>query len=514
MNQTAQNQPVVTLDQRLTLDQFMTIVRGEARISFSPAYEKRVRHSTAIVQALVEEGRIVYGVTTGFGSNSTQVISTEDAATLQENILLSHATSLGAPMTEPVVRATLLMMLCNGGQGHSGVRLETLERIAWFLNEGLYPFAPAEGSVGYLSPEAHISLALTGKGSFLVGGAVVPAAEVFARVGLKPYPLSYKEGLFLISGTTSVTGFAAVALDRMLQAVVSADLIAAMTLEVSKATLKAFDPRVMGVRRQSWQGETAAQLLRILGDSEICRHFLDYRLQDALSLRCVPQLHGTAKKRLYGIRETLEDEFASCCDNPITWGTPEEPLAISSGNPDSSYVGMEMDTAAIAAAMVAKMSERRTNRLIDGSISGNPYFLVSQPGLNSGLMITQYTQAGLLNDMKRLSLPAVVDNIPTCANQEDYVAMGYNAAKKALECAEKLEQILAIELLAAYQSYPYLPQDLARSQTTEALCQLIATKVPLLREDVFLYPHIQSLISLINSGALRRTAENILGPLV
>jgi len=214
---------------------------------------------------------------------------------------------------------------------------------------------------------------------------------------------------------------------------------------------------------------------------------------------------------LYDALKTLEIEMNSCTDNPIVWGENGDGEAISGGNPDSSFVGLEMDSAAMAATMVAKMSERRNNRLIDGNLSENPWFLVNNPGLNSGLMIPQYTQAGLLNDMKILSTSSVIDNIPTCGNQEDYVAMGYNASKKAVAIAEKLEYILAIELLSAYQSYQYLDKKLKRSSATDAVYNKIAETVPIMEEDMYLYPHIEKLRELIHNGDILRIVEDIVG---
>lgn len=499
----------------INLDKFMAIIRDKDYVSFSESYKDRINKSRKLVEKWVEENRVIYGVTTGFGANSTKTISQKDAEQLQKNIVISHSTSVGRQMTEEEVRAVMLMVLLNIGSGYSGVRLETMERYRSFLNHQIYPFAPRDGSVGYLSPEAHIAMTVIGEGMAIRGGEIVNASEVLTGNGIDAeYKLSYKEGLALVSGTTSVTGMAAIALYDIIKAVKTADIISAMTIEVSKSTLRAFDERVMSVRQHEMQINTADNIRRILKDSGIAEEYYNYRLQDALSIRCVPQLHGAAKKTLYDAKITIENEMKSSTDNPVIWYDEEDSDVISCGNPDSSFVGLEMDSVAIAATMVAKMSERRNNRLIDGNLTENPWFLVKVPGLNSGLMIPQYTQAGLLNEMRILSTSSTIDNTPTCGNQEDYVANGYNASKKAIEIAEKLEYILAIELLSAYQSYQFLDSNLKKSSVTQSVYDEISKKVPILEEDAYLYPYIEHLRNLIHEGTILKIAEAKIGKIL
>ncbi len=495
----------------MKIQDFIDIVRNKKNVKFTSAYKNRVNKSRQLVEKWVEQDRVMYGITTGFGANSTKTISKEDAETLQRNIIISHSTSVGEPMKEEEVRATMLMILQNAGQGYSGIRLATLDRYKEFLNYGFIPFAPKEGSVGYLSPEAHIALAVMGEGKMIENGQVIDSLKALEENNLSKYDLSYKEGLILVSGTTSVTGLAAIAIYDIINSVKTADVIGAMTLEVSKGTLRAYDERLMSVRAHKYQLETAKNIRNILEGSEITKANYAYRLQDALSIRCIPQLHGAVKKTLYDALDTLEIEMNSCTDNPIIWGEGNDGEAISGGNPDSSFIGLEMDSVAMAATMVAKMSERRNNRLVDGNLSENPWFLVNNPGLNSGLMIPHYTQAGLLNDMKILSTSSVIDNIPTCGNQEDYVAMGYNSSKKAIAIAEKLEYILAIELLSAYQSYQYIDNNLKKSTVTKAIYNEIAKTIPIMKDDIYLYPHIEKLRELIHSGKLLKIAESIIG---
>ena len=325
--------------------------------------------------------------------------------------------------------------------------------------------------------------------------------------------LSSKEGLALVSGTTSATAMAALALYDMQQAAKSADVIGAMSLEALKGVMNAFDERVMSVRPHQDQADTAENVRRILSDSGVIAKYRGSRVQDALSLRCIPQLHGAAKKTLADARKTIEIEINSCCDNPILWPEEGNEDVISACNADSAYVGMEMDSACIAAVSLAKMSERRNNRIVDGSLSGYPWFCIKEPGLNSGLMIPQYTQAGLLNEMRMLATPSTIDNTPTCGNQEDYVAMGYYACKKAGPMAEKLEYVLAMELLSAFQVQQFVDPDVARSSATAAVLAEIGAHVPVMEQDMLLYPHIEYLKDFIHSGELLRVAESVTGAL-
>ncbi|SHJ64110.1 histidine ammonia-lyase [Geosporobacter subterraneus DSM 17957] len=510
----AQEIQKVILGGQISIEEFIAVARHGAMVEFSDSYITRVKKARDLVEKWTEEGRVMYGVTTGFGALCTQFISKEETAELQRNIILSHAVSVGEPLGIEEVRGTMLMVLLNVGQGYAGARIETMELYRQFLNRGVTPFAPKEGSVGYLSPEAHMALVLIGEGKAYYKGELLSSQEALRRAALSPIVLSSKEGLTLVSGTTSVTAIGALALYDMINASMTADVIGAMTLEVLKGTTKAFNERLMQVRPHADQQNTAANVRKVLEDSSIAKHFEEHRLQDALSLRCIPQLHGAAKKTLKDALKTIEIEMNACCDNPIIWPVGEDGETISGCNADSSYVGIEMDSACIAATMIAKMSERRNNRLVDGNLSPYPWFLIKNPGLNSGLMIPQYTQAGLLNDMKILSHPATVDGVPTCGGQEDYVAMGYNASKKARQIAEKLEFILAIELLSVFQAHQFMEDGLYPGSASKAVLDEIAQSVPKMEEDLYLYPHINHLRDLIHTGRIIDLVEEKIGRLV
>jgi len=504
----------VELGDMATLETLVAVARAKAEVGFSDTYCQRVNRSRTLAEKWIREGRVMYGITTGFGALCDRVISEEETAQLQKNIILSHSTSVGEPLSIEQTRAVMFMMLQNMGQGFSGVSLALLERIRLMLNLDLIPFAPREGSVGYLSVEAHIGMAIIGLGKIFENGIPVESRLVLHKHGLEPFVLGAKEGLALISGTTSPTALAALAIFDMKTSTFSADIIGALSLEANHGNIKAFDERLMQARPYAEQGNTAANVRTLLQDSEVIKASEGHRLQDALSLRAMPQLHGAVKRIIQDSVRTVEEEMNTCSDNPIIWPEGDDGHAMSGCHCDSSYVGLAMDSAAIAATTLAKMSERRNYRLITEHLSGMPWFLIQNPGLNSGLMIPQYTQAGLLNDMKILSHPASVDSIPTCGGQEDYVAMGYNAAKKALSVAEKLEYILAIELLSVYQAHQFLDPGVKPSSVTAAILKEIGKHIPVSSQDQFLYPHMEYLKSLIHSGRLVEIAEGYVGAML
>lgn len=500
-------------NKQLTIDEFVAVARHHLPVKFSKQYIDRVIASRKLVEKWSDEERVMYGVTTGFGVLCTEAISKEDIATLQRNIVLTHATSVGEQMPIEEVRAIMLMILQNTGLGYSGIRLETVELIRQCLNLGLTPFVPRDGSVGYLSVEGHIAVSLIGEEKIFYQGEWLNSKKALEKAGLSPLTLAAKEGLALLNGATSPTALAALSLYDMLKAAKSADIIASMSLEVLKGTLRAFDEKVMNLKLHTQQRDTAQNIRRLLADSQIAQSHIDHRLQDALSLRAIAQLHGAVKKTLADAKISIENEINSCSDNPVIMPDGDDGYAMSSCNCDAAYVGLEIDSASIATTMLAKMSERRNVRLIDGNLSGYPWFLVKKPGLNSGLMIPQYTQAGLLNEMKMLSMPAVVDNISTCGGQEDYVSMGYNSAKKAASIVSKLEYILAIELLSVFQAHQFIEQEFTAGRTSQAVLQEIKKSVPVMKDDIYLYPHILTIKKLINDGTLINIVEKEIGEL-
>lgn len=496
-----------------SVEEFIAVARYGAVVNFSEEYCKRVKKSRALVEKFLEENRIVYGLTTGFGDNVRTTISPEDAEKLQINIIRSHACSVGEPLEKEVVRGIQLMMLLNTGKGYSGVSIELLELIKNLLNNDIVPYAPGEGSIGYLGVEGHIALVLLGEGKAWYKGELLEGCEALKKAGLKPIRVKCKEGLALLNGSTSVTAIAILAIYNAIQATKIADIAGALRYEALEGTIKACDERLIGRKKHIEQSRTAENLLTILKDSEILAACKDLKVQDAYSLRCTPHIHGAVKRTLRESLEAIVEEMNSCSDNPIIFPESEDDgIALMGGNFDGSYVGIHADSACIAMATLAKLSERITDRLVNRHLSGLPAFLVKNPGLNNGYMIPQYTAAGLVGEIKVLSHPSSIDNIPTCASQEDPVSLAYFASKKAYEVSKKLEYIITIEIMTEVQALDFIP-NLKPSKTIQAVYNLVREKVPTVDNDRPFYPDIQNIKELIHEGILLKTVEDIVGNL-
>ena len=498
----------VILDRDLSLEQLICVSRFNSPVEFSEPYLERVKRARKTVEDKVRNNEVVYGTTTGFGSLVSKVIPSSQAEELQKNIVITHAVSVGEPLKEEAVRAIMLIALESYGVGVSGVRPETLEQYKEMLNRGVTPYVPCHGSVGYLTIEAHIASVAIGEGKAYFEGELLPAGEALERAGLKPLVLSYKEGLSLTNGNISVTALSGLAIYDLLNCAKAADCVAAVSFEALHGLTTAYDERIMRVRGQREQTVTADNMLRLLEGSDICRDSIGTHVQDALSLRCIPQAHGAAKRILNDAARTIKTELTATGDNPIFL---EDGTALSNGNPDGGFEGLAMDSCCIAAAYLAKISERRNNRFIDENLSGYPAYLVKEPGLNSGLMIPQYAQAGILNEMRMLAIPATIDDVPTSANQEDYVSMAFNACQKARKSAELLEYVLAIELFSGFQAQQFIPSDKKRGKGTDAILKLLKNEIKVMDKDYYLHPDIERIRELIHSGELVKAAEDAAG---
>lgn len=497
----------VVLNGEVGLGDFMKIVRGGAQVEFGPDYVGRVNSARALVEKFVKENVMIYGVTTGLGENVKRVIPENEAEIYQKNMIRTHCTTVGEPLDEEAVRAVMLMMLLNMGSGYAGVRLGLLSQIAELLNRGIVPRAPMHGSVGYLGVEAHIALVLMGEGQAWFRGELLPGGRALEAAGLKPWVFGYKEGLSVISGGTSATALAAIAAADMQNLLDCADIASACTLEALGGNLTAFDERVMGVKKQPEQSVTASKIRAILKDSGIIAELGGRNLQDALSLRCIPQAHGAARRAINDAMEVVARELNSCDDNPIIHPSG---AALSGCNCDAGFVGIESDALCIAAVYLCKISERRTDRLVNEHVSGLPPFLAPNPGENNGYMIVQYSSAGILGELRALSFPASVDSIPTCAFQEDYVSMGYNAALKARKAAGLAEYVISNELLTAAQALEMrMKEGLQPSSVTKAVHSLIREGSSFMERDHYIYPEQEWAWKAVHSGRLAKIAENI-----
>lgn len=506
-------QKPVVLGGETTLDELIRVARYHAPVSFSPEYEERVNRCRAHVDRFSREGKAIYGLTTGLGDNWKRFIPEESRAIIQRNHIHAHTCSVGEPIAEECTRSMMFVMLCHFGAGHTGIRLETLNLIRDMLNAGVHPLVPAHGSVGYLTLEGHIGMVMIGEGQAYYQGELLPGAEALRRAGLKPVTLSSKEGLIIISGTTSVTAFGALALYDAVTLCLTADIAGSFTLEVLKGTLMAMDERIMNARPHPDQINTAANIRAILKDSPILERWRGHRVQDALSIRCMPQLHGPVKKAVKDGLATLAIELNSSVDNPLIFDDEQEGgVALMGCNADGSYVGMACDTATIAITDLCKMSNARIDRMLNELVSELPAFLNRNAEFNDGLMMIQYATAGLQGELRVLSHPAVVDNLTTCANQEDYVNMGYNAAKKAYDAMNLAKYILAAELICDGQALDCY-DDRSCSAGTLSVYKLLRSVVPSMDDDEALTPYLEAVAHQISEREYLDAVEAVTGKL-
>lgn len=484
---------------RLTTDEVAAIAtNGKIKVGFSNSALSRVVNSRKTIERIIKSGKPVYGVTTGFGNFKNKIISSKDIGALQENLLRSHSVGVGKPLSPEAVRAILMVRINSLSQGYSGIRKETLLLAVSFLNKGVTPFVPSQGSVGSsgdLAPLSHIGLVLIGEGKAWFEGKLISGAQALHRARLKPIKLEAKEGLAWNNGTSAMTGIGSLSLERMKKLIALADLACAMTLEAVCGVSGAFDPGIHLLRPHPGQIASAKNIKRYIEGSKLIDS-VSHRVQDSYSLRCAPQVHGAVREAVFYVDSIVQRELNSVTDNPIIFSNPDR--AISGGNFHGEPVAIAMDTLGIAAAEIANISERRTAKLMDASTNeGLPMFLVpnEKAGLHSGLMIAQYTAAALVSENKVLSHPASVDSIPTSANQEDHVSMGTIGARKAAEIVENAENVLAVEFLSAVQGIDFRgPKKLGK--ITKEAYQLIRSSVPFINNDRELWRDIEKVRAL------------------
>jgi histidine ammonia-lyase len=480
------------------------VARERRRVELAPEAVDRMRASRAVVEQVVAEGRTVYGVTTGFGDLATIRIEPNQTAELQRNLVRSHAAGVGEPLAVEAVRAMLLLRANALAIGLSGIRPEVVQLLVDMLNGEVHPVVPSRGSVGAsgdLAPLAHLALVLIGEGEALREDAGPGAGgEVLARAGLRPVTLEAKEGLALLNGTQLMASLAALALADGRRLADSADVIGAMSLEAMEGTAAAFDAALVGARPHPGQVVAATRLRDLLAGSEIAASHADtdHRVQDAYSLRCMPQVHGAVRDALDQLERVLAIEMNAATDNPLVFPSGE---VISGGNFHGEPLALAIDYAKIAITELASISERRSARLVDAHLSGLPAFLTDEPGLRSGLMIAQYAAAALVNELQTLSHPASVDSIPTSANQEDHVSMGATGALHLREVVDRAETVLAIEALLAAQGLDFR-RPLRPGAGVERAHAAVRERVPHLGDDRPPADDIATLRTLIHDGAL------------
>ncbi len=501
----------------VSFENVLAVARGGAGVELSADAVTAIERARKAVEALAAAPRPAYGISTGFGALATRHIPTERRAQLQRSLVRSHAAGSGPEVEREVVRALMLLRLSTLATGHTGIRLETARTMAAMLTHGITPVVREYGSLGCsgdLAPLSHCALALMGEGEVRdARGDLVPAADALRAAGLEPVELAAKEGLALINGTDGMLGMLVMAIEDLRTILRTADVAAAMSVEAQLATDRVFAADLQALRPHPGQAASAENLSRILADSGVVASHRGpdcNRVQDAYSLRCSPQVHGAARDTVDHAARVAERELDSAVDNPVVL---DDGRVESNGNFHGAPVAYVLDFLAIAAADVASISERRTDRFLDKARShGLPPFLADDPGVDSGHMIAQYTAAAIVSELKRLAVPASVDSIPSSAMQEDHVSMGWSAARKLRRAVDGLTRVVAIEVLTAARALD-LRAPLQPAPATAAVLGLLRQTVPGPGPDRHLSPEIEQAVDLVRTGAVLAAVENTIGEL-
>jgi histidine ammonia-lyase len=480
----------------------LEIARGKRKGILSEKTKEFVNKCRQTVENIVRKQKTVYGINTGFGPLCTTLIGEEDTKTLQHNLLMSHSVGVGDFIPNEVAKLMLIFKVQSLSKGYSGVSIETINRILWHIEEDIIPCVPSQGSVGAsgdLAPLAHLFLPLIGMGYVFYQGEKFPTEKLFEILSINPIELGPKEGLGLINGTQFISAFATSALERMQNCLDSADIVAAMNLEAMMGSVKSFDEELHSLRAYSGNTYVAERMRLLTLNSEIVEsHKNCTRVQDPYSLRCIPQVHGASRNAWLHLKETLHTEINSVTDNPIIFS---EEKTISGGHFHGQPIALPVDYAALAAAEIGNISDRRVYLSLMEKVEGLPKLLMTETGLNSGFMIPQYTTAALVSENKSLCFPASADSIPTSLGQEDHVSMGSISARKALQITENLEKILAIELFSAAQGYQFR-KPLKSGILVDKVFEHVRTKIDFAENDRIFADDIKAAIGIIRNKEL------------
>ncbi len=501
---------VIITGNSLTLEDVIAVCRNYKQVELSDFAAEKILQSRKVVDDFVENEDVVYGITTGFGKFSDVSISKEESKTLQKNLIITHAVGAGKPLNKEVVRGIILLRINNLAKGYSGAKLETIHTMIEMLNKRVHPIVPEKGSLGAsgdLAPLSHMVLPMIGLGQAEYMGEVMSGEEAMKKAGIPVIELTSKEGLALINGTQVMTAVGALTVYDSLNIIKVSDIAAALSFEAQNGIVDALDHRLHDVRPHKGQIDTARIMLNLLKGSKMTTRQGEIRVQDAYSLRCVPQVHGASKDAVNYVKEKVEIEINSVTDNPIIF--PETKEGISGGNFHGQPMALSFDFLGIALSELANISERRLERLVNPTLSGLPAFLVEHGGLNSGFMIVQYSAAALVSENKILSHPASVDSIPSSANQEDHVSMGTIAARKAREILENVRRVLAMEIMCACQGID-LRGNKGLGVGTKLIYEEVRKVVPKLKEDRPLYEDINKCEELIINGTITKACEGII----
>lgn len=483
------------------------IAQGKVKGILKESTKKGIRQSAEYVATIVESGKVVYGINTGFGSLCTTIINPKDTHRLQENILKSHAVGVGEPIEESLSKLMLILKVHALSKGFSGVQLSTIERIIWHIENDVIPVVPKQGSVGAsgdLAPLSHLFLPLIGLGKVFFNGKIQDTASVLQLFGLEPIALHAKEGLALINGTQFMAAHGIKAVVEMNRMMDNADLIATLMVEGLNGSMKPFFQEIHQLRPYKGNVFVASTIYNLLqGSSIVASHAHCSRVQDPYSLRCIPQIHGASRNAWLHLKEVIEIEINSVTDNPIVIN---DELTISGGNFHGQPIAMPMDYATLASSELGNVSDRRVYLSLEGATNGVPRLLMKDTGLNSGFMILQYTTAALASENKSLCFPASADSIPTSMGQEDHVSMGSISGRKLLQVIDNVDKIMSIELLCAAQAKDF-HTPLTSTPIIEAIHEHIRQSIPHIEEDQPMQELLDKALVLIKSGVLVEVAK-------
>ncbi len=493
----------------LTSSKAIKLARKEIKGTFSEGTLGKVMACSQAVTEIARGEKAVYGVNTGFGPLCTSKISADDTQTLQENLLKSHAVGLGDPVPVEISKLMMVLKLQALAQGFSGIRMETLERISWMLENDIIPVVPIQGSVGAsgdLAPLSHLFLPLISLGKVYFKGEITPTQKALNYFGKIPLSLGPKEGLALINGTQFMAAYGVKVVDRLNNLLVHADITGAMMLEGLMGSVKPFSAELHQLRPFTGNRHVAQTILNLIYESEIVNSHLNCaRVQDPYSLRCMPQVHGASRNAWLHLKDAIEIEINSVTDNPIIFDATH---TISGGNFHGQPIALPLDYACLAASELGNISDRRIYLSLGGDTPGVPKLLLKETGLNSGLMIPQYTTAALASENKGLCFPSSADSIPTSLGQEDHVSMGSIGARKALQVIGNVEKILGIELFYAAQAVDY-HAPMKSGKILTAIYNRVREKIEPVVKDRVMYEDMETAIELIQSGELIELAQNV-----
>lgn len=497
----------------LTIEDVVQVARFGAKVELVEEAKEAMLKSRRYIDKCIEEGQVIYGVNTGYGKFSDVAISPDELEELQRNLIYADAVGIGRHFDTEIVRVMMLLRANAIAKGFSGVFIETAQTLVDMLNKGVHPLVREKGSVGAsgdLCPLAHMVLVMMGEGEAEYKGTNMSGAEAMKLADIKPVVLKAKEGLALINGTQAMMGPAVLAVYDAEMIMKSADIVGMLTVEALEGITDAYDPRIHLARPHKGQINVAKNLLRIGEGSKLTTRQGEKRMQDAYTLRCMPQIHGGSRPAIEYVKGVIEVEINSATDNPLIFPDGDNPAIYSGGNFHGQPVAIAMDTLGIAMAEFANVSERRIERLVNPQLSGLPGFLVKKGGLNCGFMVPQYAAAAVVSENKILAHPASVDSIPTSANQEDHVSFGTIAARKCREIIKHGQYVLGIELLCASQAVDFKDPALLGKGSSKAY-KTIRDEVTFMESDRIIYPDMDKAAEIISSGRLVKAVEDEIG---